>query len=270
MAIFGNLTEIPLLELLRTLGKRTGKLSIALLPQEQGYHLYIDKARLRAVHVDGQVLRGGQLIRQAFIELSKAKDGHYTFKSIPIEVLPKSFDVPLKPLLETTSTQKIYKNRLPAPQTRFVLSKSKQQELESWQSNSLKAFWKNTALLFDIGSSAEEISQTLNIDVKTAQLNIYKLRVLGQISPIRSFEGQSSSNSLKTNNVRKPHSQNTRGSTFAKDMSNLNYKDINGTLKQASSEKSPLQAKTQPTPTISRPNNNRKLVSHLLRALRRK
>ena len=197
MAVFGNLTEIPLLELLRTLGKRTGKLSIGLLPQRQVYHLYLDKARLRALHVDGQILQNGQLIRQAFIKLSTAKEGNYIFKSIPIEELQKNFDVPLKPLLNTTNKTKINKALLPAPQTRFVLSKSKQRELESWQNSSLKAFWKSTVLLFDMGSSAEEIARALKIDVNTAQINIYKLRSLGQISPMRNFETKHSSNVLK-------------------------------------------------------------------------
>ncbi len=285
MAIFGTLTEIPLLELLRTLGRRTGKLSIVLLSQKRDYHLYLDRAKLKAMHVDGQVLRNGQLIRQAFIELSKAKEGNYTFKSIPVEALPKNFDVPLKPLLNTTSTGQIYKNRLPAPQTRFVTSESKQRELESWQSNSLKAFWKSAVVLFDIGSSAEEIAQTLNVDLRTAQLNIYKLRALGQISPLRSFESKFSSNSLKTSPIKKPQKQGDIVSTLVKDMSNLSYKDIIRSLSEEEQQPSskppdtikPLSPqpllKSQGTikplsPQPSNPSHNRKLVSHLLKALK--
>ena len=270
MAIFGTLTEIPLLELLPTLTRRTGKLSIVVLPQKRSYYLYLDKERLKALYIDKQALLNGVLIRQAFIELFKAKDGHYTFKPISIEVLPKSFDVPLKPLLNTTSEDKVFKDRLPTPQTKFILSEPKQRELEPWQSNYLKEFWKSTILLFDKGSSALEVARALSIDVRTAQLNIYKLRTLGQISPMRSFEDKFSSDVPETPYRKSSQEQDYIGSTFVEDMSRLSYREIIKRLRETEQTPllEPLDRIKLPLSSQSSSSHNKELINHLLKVLK--
>ncbi len=275
-AIFGTLTEIPLLELLRTLGKRTGKLSIKVLPIKCDYDLYLDKSRLRALCVNGQVVRSGVSIREAFVELSNAKDGQYIFRSISEEELPKSFDVPLKPLLlNTTNKGEVnhYKERLPARQTRFKLAR--RGELEAWQSESLKTFWERTALLFNRGSSAEEIARELNLEVTKVQLNIYKLRSLGQIAPIRSFENKlPPSSPRRVNSLKATLPGENLEKSLIKNINHLSYEEILKSLKgpQKGSLSKPKDETTHTHSSSSSSSNysvNKGLINHLLRALKR-
>lgn len=288
MAIFGTLTEIPLPELLRTLERRTGKLTIEVLPQKCAYDLYLEKAKLKAMLIDGKALQNRMLIREAVSELSKAKEGDYTFKAVSRDVLPQNFDVAIEPLLLTNDGKddreeiNRYRNRLPAAQTRF--KSSSWGKIDTWPSSALQSFWEKTHTLFSKGTSAEEITKNLGLDIEKTQLYIYKLRSLGQISPIRSF-GRGSANSLpQKTTAKKP---NDIESFFVKNIANLSYEEI---LKNLQSAQSPPNEKAKPQPReeklnpifpskqMEKPNQPSKtgstydkgLISNLLKALKQK
>ena len=123
----------------------------------------------------------------------------------------------------------LYKDRLPASQTRFKRAKS--EKLETWPSESLKKFWLKTTFLFAEGCDAEEISQKFNLDLDQTRLNIYKLRCLGQISPIRSFElklPKTDYSITVTTQKTKPNLEKF----LIENINNISYQEILKTLKE--------------------------------------
>ncbi len=286
MAIFGTLAEMPLPELLRTLERRTGKLSIEVLPQKSDYSLYLNKTRLRAMYVGNEILGNGILIRQAVTELSEAKQGNYIFKSISEEALPKSCDIELAFLLlniANTDTDEItrYKNRLPAAKTYF--KRSNWQSVKVWPSKSLKTFWERTASWFTEGCSAEKVARELNLDVNQVRLNFYKLRSLRQISPVRSFESTSPAVSSASSfegklppldsSITAAMQQRSASAEFVKNISNMSYQEILKSLAEKPASPSIQKQKQELAPVqvqkkLSKPLANQKgLVDRLLKAL---
>ena len=261
MAIFGTLAEMPLPELLRTLERRTGKLSIEVLPQKSDYSLYLNKARLRAMYVDNKVLGNGILIRQAVTELSEAKQGNYIFKAITEEALPKNCDIELAfLLLNISNTDELmhYKNRLPAPKTCFT--RSGWQDVKVWPSESLKMFWKKTASLFDQSCSPEKVAKEFNLDLEQVRLNFYKLRTLRQISPVRSFESKLPSTSSASSFSKLPpldssitaatqQRQVSTNEELVKNIATMSYQEI---LKSLVDPQEPSPAQKQNLPPIQK------------------
>ena len=91
MAIFGTLDEMPLPEILTMLGRRTGKLHLSGLPQGQIYELYLDKANLKALHVDRKFLATDMLVREAMVKLSNYEKGTFKFQRLlPDQLRAKS------------------------------------------------------------------------------------------------------------------------------------------------------------------------------------
>ena len=262
MAIMGTLAEIPLPELVRTLEKRTGKLSIRVQPQESDYYLYVDKARLKALYLDEKSLENSTVIRETLTELSRLKEGNYVFKSISEEVMPESCNVGLRLLfLKISQSDETVpnKDRLPAAQTRF--ERSDCPEVEVWPSESLKDFWLRTASLFAKGCNAEEIAKELNLDVEQARVSLYKLRCTGQISPVRSFGNKLSPANSSITTVTQKNKPNIEKS-LVESINNLSFEEILIGLK-----------KPQKLPVLEKQRNPSKspirkgLASRLLKAL---
>ena len=261
MAIKGTLAEIPLPELIRILERRTGKLNIKTLPQSD-HDLYLDQARLKAIYIDGEVLKDKETIREIITNLSKIREGNYTFKAVSKEELPQSCDVALRLLLlKLTGVDEVtlYKDRLPAAQTRFKRSNSK--KVETWPDESLKKFWLTTIFLFAKSCSAEEIARKLNLDLEQTRLNLHKLRCLGQISPVRSFEAKLP----YVDSSITPSTQKSKLSIeklLIENANNMSYQEILNNLKEPE-KPTPLKERRRP----NRSPINKGLASRLLRAL---
>ena len=268
MAIFGTLEEMPLPELLTMLGRRTGKLQLAKLPQEQNYKLYLDKAKLRAISVNNKILENESLARQAMIKLLSFEQGIFEFKRLPEDQLNGNLNIPIdKLLLQTTiviDELKTQKERLPDAKTRFKRSG----QVEIWVDDALYDFWQNCSSLLDKGCSAEEIATSLSLDTETVRYNLYKLRSLGKIAPVRAF---------KQSPV-PPKQTPKQDLDLNKSIQDMSYREIikwlqsndsksQGTLTKS---KQPANQIESNKPPVYQPVHQKGLVNRLLKALSRR
>lgn len=264
MAIFGTLEEMPLPELLTMLGRRTGRLQLSELPQEQNYNLYLDKAQLKAVSSGQDFLTNDLAVREAIIKLTNFDKGIFEFKRLAQDELKQHIDIPIDRLLLQTATAideiQLNKERFPDAKTRFKTSG----QVEVWIDDVLYNFWQSCSPLLNKGCSAEEVSQNLSIDLELVQHNLYKLRSLGKIAPVRLFEEKPTPSISSAPKPAKNLSQN---------IDNMSYKEIISWLQSSESEgqetvieKEEVAISKKPEPSV----HTKGLVSRLLTALRRK
>ncbi len=260
MAIFGTLEEMPLPELLTMLGKRTGKLKLTKLPQQQNYDLYLDKAKLKALHINGQGLANNLLVHEAIIKLLGFEQGIFEFQRLTQGQLEQSLDIAIDKLLLQTATEideiEAHRERFPDPKTRFKSSG----QVDIWIDNDLYTFWQSCSSLLNKGCSTEDIAQHLSLDMELVQLNLYKLRSLGKIAPLRAFEQGSTPSKPK------------KDTSLSKDIENMSYKEIIAWLHSSDSTSQSTVTKKEPIKQekSSSPVHQKGLVNRLLKALRRK
>ncbi len=252
MAIFGTLEEMPLPELLTMLGKRTGKLKLTKLPEEQNYDLYLDKAKLKATYINEQELTTDLSVYEAMIKLFGFEKGIFEFQRLPQTQLKQNLDIPIDKLLLQTATaideMHVHSKHFPAPKTRFKSSG----QVDIWLDDALYNFWQNCASLLGAGCNTEEIAKDLSLDIVHVQHNLYKLRSLGKIVPLRAFE-QEHSTPIKSK----------QDTSLSKDIGDMSYKEIITWLQSSGSE-------AQSTTEKKAPIHQKGLVNRLLKALRRK
>lgn len=187
MAVFGSLDELPIPEVLTMLGKRSGKLKVWGLPSQRSYDLHIYESRLKGFYVDEQMVSDVIFVRDSMIELINADEGSFEFERHPPDSLAKGLDVPIEQLLLSTATAidelQAYRQRFADKRTRFRSSGPS----DVWLDENLYEFWHHSASLLEQGASAEEIAMQLAMNIEQVQLNLYKLRSLGKISPVRAF-----------------------------------------------------------------------------------
>ncbi len=261
MAIFGTLEEMPLPELLTMLGRRTGKLQLTELPKKQNYQLFLNKATLKAISVDNQILANEMLARQAMVELLSFEQGIFEFKRLPEDQLEQNLNIPIDKLLLQTTVEidemKVQSERLPDAKTRF----KRAGQVDIWVDDALYNFWQNCSALLDKGCSAEEIATNLSLNIEVVRYNLYKLRSLGKISPVRVFE----QNSIP--------SEPKKDLDLNQSIQNMSYKEIIDWLQSSDSESQsiPVQSKEPANQTKSSksPAHQKGLVNRLLKALSR-
>ena len=187
MAIFGNLRDMPLLDLLSMLGRRSGLLEVWNLPGEQdSYLLALERGRLLWVKANGRRLDALQA-RSCLFALASAAEGAFEFvPTQPPEENPH-LDWPLERLLlSVTSTQdEISQQRslLPDPATRFQSA-----ALEVWLEEPLYSFWQRARPLLDQGASARELAHHLNISLDEVRYYLHRLRLAGRVAPVRAYQ----------------------------------------------------------------------------------
>jgi len=187
MAIFGNLKDMPLVDLLSLLGRRSGLLEVWALPGEQdSYLLALEQGRLLWVKANGRRLDALQA-RSCLFALASAAEGAFEFvPAQPPEESPH-LDWPVERLLlSVTSTQdEISQQRslLPDPATRFQSA-----ALEVWLDEPLYNFWQRARPLLDQGASARELAWQLEIGLDEARYYLHRLRLLGKVAPVRAYQ----------------------------------------------------------------------------------
>jgi hypothetical protein len=160
VAIFGNLADFPFVELVGTLGRRTGKLEVWDLPSNNRLELHLKEAVLQGLIVNDQLVTNVLRVRDHLIELSLASNGNFEFSKLPGEGLQGKLNLPIQALLlkvtSTVNELSVYKDKFPAPQTRFKLAGS--QELSANDAE-LSEFVRRARPSLERGVSALEIAQ---------------------------------------------------------------------------------------------------------------
>lgn len=188
MAIFGALNELPIPEILTMLGRRSGKLKLWNLENKHRYELHMHEAKLKALYIDQQAVNDIMFVRESMIELIDAEQGSFEFERHPPDALTQHLDIPVEQLLLSTATaideMKAYRQRFADQRTRF----RSVGPVDVWLDDNLYMFWQYSSHLLENGCSAEEVAEHLNMQLEQVQLNLYKLRSLGKIAPVRAYQ----------------------------------------------------------------------------------
>ena len=188
MAIFGALNELPIPEILTMLGRRSGKLKLWNLESKHRYELHMHEAKLKALYIDQQAVNDIMFVRESMIELIDAEQGSFEFERHPPDSLSQQLDIPVEQLLLSTATaideMKAYRQRFADQRTRF----RSVGPVDVWLDDNLYMFWQYSSHLLENGCSAEEVAEHLNMQLDQVQLNLYKLRSLGKIAPVRAYQ----------------------------------------------------------------------------------
>ena len=264
MAIFGTLEEMPLPEILTMLGGRTGKLLLSKLPREQTCDLYLDKSKLKALHLNGKSITREEVVSKVMLKVFTVEQGIFEFKRLSPDQLEQTLNMPIDKLLLQTATnidEKQYNERFPDSQTRFKSAG----HVDIWLDNALYNFWQDSSSLLSKGCSAQEIAEHLSLDVQIVQQNLYKLRSLGKIAPLRAFQQDAISSQIKSGTTPEVAPENLN-----KDIDKMDYKEIAAWLHSSTPKPQAYQKPNNQTKAnSSSPARQRGLIDRLLKALSR-
>lgn len=190
MAIFGSLEELPVPEILSMLGQRSGHLKVWDLPDDKRCDLYIDKGKLKALRVNGRRIQEVFEVREEMVSLLSTKRGSFEFDRCAPEALQQGLDASIQKLLLSAATAideiAAYRNNFADPRTRFQMLTT----FDTWTDQELAHFWERAEPALKQGASADELADTLAMNLEQVQLILYKLRSLGVIEPVRQFQKQ--------------------------------------------------------------------------------
>ena len=189
MAIFGNLTEFPFLEVISMLQNRSGVLHFSNLRPYESVELQMQDGQLQGLTVDHVPIFDGQMARSYLLEIAEKRIGDFEFKKSRDLILRQP---PLKivvkdALLRSGAGNEVFQvpdAQLPDPQTRFTPAATEVTLME----DDLKSFWVRAQPLLSRGSSAEQIASELRLELSVVQLAFYRLRTIGAIRPARRIE----------------------------------------------------------------------------------
>jgi len=178
MAIFGNLKEIGLLELIPFLAHQSGVLQI----QSQGRTLSLELGgrRVRCAAENGRVLSPAQLEERLLGLLGEG--GRFEFKR---DARPLSqhgcHPIPIDELVLKLATWRDelehVADKLPLPDTLFTLADASR----AYQDPELARFMDQAWGELAEGASARSLAQTLGLPLNRVRYFLYKLRYMGAI-----------------------------------------------------------------------------------------
>jgi hypothetical protein len=187
MAVFGNLRDMPLPDLVAMLGRRSGVLEVFGLPgKRQGYALALDGGRVVWVREGNRILDPLEA-RLVLQELLRLQEGAFEFTPGIPPAGEAVLGWPLERLLLTMTTVEdefqAYRPLLPDPKTRFQVA-----ALEVWLEEPLYSFWERAKPLLQTGASAEDLASRLRLPLDEVRYYLHKLRLAGKVAPVRAYE----------------------------------------------------------------------------------
>jgi hypothetical protein len=190
MAIFGNLGDIPLPDLLPMLGRRTGVLELWNLEAGKNVSLWLETGQLKGVWLTGKSLEANQA-RNLIIELLNAKHGSFEFMLGQPKMVcqhPLNWSVERLLAVNFPTGENPAQTQLPDPHTKFQAI-----ALEVWLDEPLFGFWQKARPLLARGASSAEIAQQLGLPTEQVQQYLHRLRLAGRVSPVKAFQIEPSS-----------------------------------------------------------------------------
>jgi hypothetical protein len=190
VAIFGNLTEFPLLEVMGMLEHRCGVLRFGEVGRFETLELHVNMGVLQGLVVNGKIWRDGFDAKTLLLEISGVRHGSFEFQRLPVSSpeLHNDLAININEVLLRSATfddeWNNYKDQMPDPKTRFTLAG---EELV-WLEGNLQSFWQKIEPLLEYGISLEDLANRLQMDVRVVQLNFYKLRAVGVVRPARRMQ----------------------------------------------------------------------------------
>lgn len=187
MAIFGDLSDLPFPEVLSMLGRRTGRLEIVLPDLSEKIEVHLEQGVLRGVRANGRWLDDPLWVRDRLTALMDAECGCFDFHREEAESLHRSVELSIPQLLLSIAAAvdeiSHYRRRFAHPETRFVVLGRE----EVWLDQDLYDFLTRAEPRLLAGVNASELAGELGLSIEQVQLNLYKLRSVGRVAPLRSF-----------------------------------------------------------------------------------
>ena len=187
MAIFGDLQDMPLVDLLSMLGRRSGLLDVWDVGGKRNrYILALDRGNLLWVKDEGGYLDPLKA-RSTLLELASAGRGAFEFTPVEPPKGSPLLNWPIERVLLSVTTihdeLASSNSLLPDPKTRFQVA-----ALEVWLEEPLYSFWERAKPLLQAGASAEDLASQLRLPLNEVRYYLHKLRLAGKVAPVRAYE----------------------------------------------------------------------------------
>jgi hypothetical protein len=187
LAIFGDFQDMPLVDLLSMLGRRSGLLDVWDVGGKRNrYILALDRGNLLWVKDEGGYLDPLKA-RSTLLELASAGRGAFEFTPVEPPKGSPLLNWPIERVLLSVTTihdeLASYNSLLPDPRTRFQVA-----ALEVWLEEPLYSFWERAKPLLQAGASAEDLASRLRLPLDEARYYLHKLRLAGKVAPVRAYE----------------------------------------------------------------------------------
>jgi hypothetical protein len=190
MAVFGNFADFPFPELLSLIGYRTGKIFIRNISADRQYEWHLHSATICGVILNSKPLDDVLQVRGCMLDLIEDSSSAFEFHRHSYEDLLHYFDLPTEHLVLSTAAAmdelSAYRKFFPNEQTYFQSNG----QMDGWLDEQLLSFWERSSPFFKKGCNARELTENLHLNIEQVQLNLYKLRSVGKIIPLRLYEGQ--------------------------------------------------------------------------------
>ena len=186
MAIFGNLADLPLVDVLRMLRPDRGTLIIRCALSQDVVLVVLDQGIIKKIFRNDQPLDPLQA-RAELRELIAAETGEFEFTSaFSPPPYARTLEWPVDRVLLSpyfAADQRIAEAaHLPDPTTRFQTI-----SVDPILDEPLLSFWLVAAPLLRTGASAEEMAKTLNLPLERILECLFKLDSVGHITAVRAF-----------------------------------------------------------------------------------
>jgi hypothetical protein len=187
LAIFGDLQDMPLVDLLSMLGRRSGLLDVWDVGGKRNrYILALDRGNLLWMKDEGGYLDPLKA-RSTLLELASAGRGAFEFTPVEPPKGSPLLNWPIERVLLSVTTihdeLASYNSLLPDPKTRFQVA-----ALEVWLEEPLYSFWERAKPLLQTGASAEDLASRLRLPLDEVRYYLHKLRLAGKVAPVRAYE----------------------------------------------------------------------------------
>lgn len=190
MAIFGSLADLPFPELIGLVGNRTGKLFISNPKTKKKFEWHLHEATICGLMVNQKMMDDVMQVRGCMIELIEDSDSNFEFQKHDFQELQHYFRLGTEQLILSTAAAmdelQEFRRFFSHEVTYFQTSG----KMDVWLDEHLASFWERSSVYLERGCNAVILAENLNLNLDQVQLNLYKLRSVGKLTPMRLFEHQ--------------------------------------------------------------------------------
>ena len=187
MPVTGDITDLPLPDLLDMMRHRSGKLSLLQTQQISEMQMHFTKGYLCGFMADKHIVKSESQVVDKLVSVTANPIGHFRFTPAHASSLMNSVRIQVDRLALIIVSQvdeiSVNKQDLPAPHRIFRL-----QPLETsirFEEQNLAEFYQGSVNLLKCGISAEKLASIERISTEQVQLYLYKLSLLGLVAPAR-------------------------------------------------------------------------------------
>ncbi|HSI86832.1 MAG TPA: hypothetical protein VK970_23815 [Candidatus Methylacidiphilales bacterium] len=187
MAIFGELSDMPLADVLALMGKGFCKVTISKLSSNQSYELLFHDKCLFSIRVDNKQIEDVLGVSMVMGNLIQARQGEFRLdRKIDADLATTfSYVIPVEQLLLSSMAankeMESLKDHFPSEMTVFIFSNKH----DCWMEDELQLFCDLAGPLLERGASGHDIFSFTGLEMDRVLLNLYKLRSAGLIAPHR-------------------------------------------------------------------------------------